>query len=51
LPGGTLPIMVIKKPVIVMTGFFYVQKLLTHKDPKMTQRYAHLRDEAVMRLN
>jgi len=26
---------------------FTLQKLLTHKDPKMTQRYAHLRDEAL----
>lgn len=26
---------------------FTLQKLLTHKDPKMTQRYAHLRDETL----
>ncbi len=26
---------------------YVLQKLLTHKDPKMTQRYAHLRDEAL----
>jgi len=26
---------------------YTLQKLLTHKDPKMTQRYAHLRDEAL----
>ena len=26
---------------------FTLQKLLTHKDPRMTQRYAHLRDEAL----
>lgn len=26
---------------------FTLQKLLTHKDPKTTQRYAHLRDEAL----
>ena len=26
---------------------FTLQKLLTHKDPKMTQRYAHLRDESL----
>ncbi len=26
---------------------FTIQKLLTHKDPRMTQRYAHLRDEAL----
>ena len=25
---------------------FTVQKLLTHKDPPMTQGYAHLRDDA-----
>jgi hypothetical protein len=25
---------------------YTLQKLLTHKSPKMTQRYAHLRDEA-----
>ena len=28
-------------------GMYVLQKLLTHKDPKMTQRYAHLRDEAL----
>lgn len=28
---------------------YTLQKLLTHKDPRMTQRYAHLRDEAVKR--
>ena len=26
---------------------YTLQKLLTHKDPNMTQRYAHLRDEAL----
>lgn len=26
---------------------YTLQKLLTHKSPKMTQRYAHLRDEAI----
>lgn len=26
---------------------YTLQKLLTHKDPKTTQRYAHLRDEAL----
>ncbi len=26
---------------------YTLQKLLTHKDPKMTQRYAHLRDHAL----
>ena len=26
---------------------FTLQKLMTHKDPRMTQRYAHLRDEAL----
>ncbi len=26
---------------------YTLQKLLTHKDPKMTQRYAHLRDDAL----
>ena len=26
---------------------YTLQKLLTHKDPKMTQRYVHLRDEAL----
>ncbi len=26
---------------------YQLQKLLTHKNPKMTQRYAHLRDEAL----
>jgi len=30
-------------------GMYTLQKLLTHKDPKMTQRYAHLRDEALKR--
>jgi len=25
------------------------QRLLTHKDPRMTQRYAHLQDEALKR--
>jgi integrase len=28
---------------------FTLQKLLTHKSPQMTQRYAHLRDEALKR--
>lgn len=27
----------------------HVQKLLTHKDPTLTQRYAHLEDEALKR--
>jgi integrase len=26
---------------------YTLQKLLTHKPPQMTQRYAHLRDEAL----
>ena len=26
---------------------YVLQKLMTHKDPRMTQRYAHLRDEAL----
>jgi hypothetical protein len=26
---------------------YTLQKLLTHKDPLMTQRYAHLRDEVL----
>ncbi|MBL7175277.1 MAG: tyrosine-type recombinase/integrase [Desulfobacteraceae bacterium] len=26
---------------------FTIQKLLTHKDPRMTQRYAHLKDQAL----
>jgi integrase len=26
---------------------YFLQKLLTHKSPQMTQRYAHLRDEAL----
>jgi integrase len=30
-------------------GLYALQKLLTHKDSKMTQRYAHLRDEALKR--
>jgi len=28
---------------------YQLQKLLTHKDPKMTMRYAHLRDDALRR--
>lgn len=28
---------------------YQLQRLLTHKDPRMTQRYAHLRDEALIR--
>ena len=28
---------------------YTLQRLLTHKDPRMTQRYAHLRDEALRR--
>ena len=27
---------------------YTLQKLLTHKSPQMTQRYAHLRDETLM---
>jgi len=26
---------------------YWLQKLLTHKSPQMTQRYAHLRDEVL----
>ena len=26
---------------------YTLQKLLTHKNPQMTQRYAHLRDETL----
>jgi integrase len=28
---------------------YTLQKLLTHKSPLMTQRYAHLRDDALRR--
>lgn len=28
---------------------YTLQRLMTHKDPKMTQRYAHLRDETLKR--
>ena len=28
---------------------YTLQKLMTHKSPEMTQRYAHLRDEALQR--
>lgn len=28
---------------------YTLQRLLTHKDPRMTQRYTHLRDEALKR--
>jgi integrase len=28
---------------------FTLQRLLTHKTPQMTQRYVHLRDEALKR--
>ena len=28
---------------------YVLQRLLTHKDPRMTQRYAHLRDDALKR--
>jgi integrase len=28
---------------------YTLQKLLTHKSPVMTQRYAHLRDETLIR--
>jgi integrase len=28
---------------------YTLQKLLTHKSPQMTQRYAHLRDDALKR--
>jgi integrase len=28
---------------------YTLQKLLTHKSPQMTQRYAHLRDDALRR--
>lgn len=30
-------------------GIYTLQKLLTHKSPQMTQRYAHLRDESLKR--
>ena len=36
--------------VIRRGGYVYtLQKLLTHKSPQMTQRYAHLRDETLKR--
>ena len=28
---------------------YTIQKLLTHSSPQMTQRYAHLRDETLMK--
>ena len=28
---------------------YVLQRLLTHKDPRMTQRYSHLRDTALKR--
>ncbi len=30
-------------------GLYALQKLLTHESPEMTQRYAHLADEAMKR--
>lgn len=30
-------------------AMFTLQKLLTHRDPLMTQRYAHLRDDVLKR--
>ena len=30
---------------------YTIQRLLTHKDPRMTQRYAHLRDEALKKVS
>jgi integrase len=32
-----------------LVDMYSLQKLLTHKDPRMTQRYAHLRDAALKR--
>ncbi len=31
----------------VQVDMYVLQRLLTHKDPRMTQRYSHLRDEAL----
>ena len=30
---------------------YRIQKLLTHKSPQMTQRYAHLRDDALRKVS
>lgn len=32
-------------------GLYTLQTLLTHKSPLMTQRYAHLQDEALMQVS
>ena len=34
---------------LVQLHMYILQRLLTHKTPQMTQRYAHLRDDALKR--
>ncbi|QLA21647.1 tyrosine-type recombinase/integrase [Desulfolutivibrio sulfoxidireducens] len=36
-------------PSSCQVDLYTLQKLLTHKSPQMTQRYAHLRDDALRR--
>ncbi len=55
LPGGFRPLHGLRHvfaSMLVSSGKvdgYTLQKLLTHKSPEMTQRYAHLRDEALRR--
>jgi integrase len=55
LPPGFRPLQGLRHvyaSILASSGqvdLFTLQKLLTHKSPAMTQRYAHLRDEALRR--
>jgi len=55
LPAGFRPLHGLRHvfaSILASSGevdMYTLQKLLTHKDSKMTQRYAHLRDEALKR--
>jgi integrase len=55
LPAGFRPLHGLRHTYASMLAssgkvdLYTLQKLLTHKDPRMTQRYAHLRDEALRR--
>jgi integrase len=55
LPSGFRPLHLLRHQFASMLAssgqvdMYTLQKLLTHKDPRMTQRYAHLRDDALKR--
>ena len=44
---SSLPFRLFFFPEVLLIDMYTLQKLLTHKSPLMTQRYAHLRDETL----